>query len=263
MLLFIFGCAKKDDGFAPGLSMTTPSTTPPVVVPFNPSHISQIHSWYDGADSSTMALNGNQVSAWTDKNNHTTQFVQATAGSQPILQANAIHGKSALSFDGTNDMMTANITSGVNADTTLTYVLQLTNYSSKIPFSFNTTTYSFGPDVYFNAGQITWNTGDSNSNAFSNSVTPSTTSPHIITVKNDSLLNQATLYVDGVFVGTAVYRNTSIANFTAPRLYIGNWVSGSYHMNGYFAELVIYNKVIDETERADLEYYLKDKWGTP
>lgn len=258
LVLFILGCTKKDDGFAPG----TFSNTPPIVIPFSPTQISQIHSWYDAADATTMSLSGNQVTSWTDKNNHVTQFTQATATSQPLLQTNAINGKSALSFDG-GDMMTAMISNSVGTDTTVVYVLQLANYSSRIPFSFNTTTYNFGPDIYFNAGQITWNTGDSNSNAFSNSVVPSTTTAHIITVKNDSALNEARLYVDGAFVGTALYRNTSIANFTSPRLYIGNWVSGNYYITGFFAELVIYNKVIDETERADLEYYLKDKWGTP
>lgn len=257
LTLFIFGCTKKDDGFAPGSF-----SNPPIVVPFNPTHISQIYSWYDASDATTMSLTGNQVTAWTDKNNHSTPFTQATAGAQPTLQANAINGKSALSFDG-NDVMTAMISNSVGADVTVTYVLQLANYSAKIPFSFNTTNYNYGPDIYFNSGVISWNTGDSDANAFSNSAVPTPTTPHIITVKNDSALSEARLYVDGVFVGSALYRNTSIANFTSPRLYIGNWVSGNYYITGYFAELVIYNKVIDETERADLEYYLKDKWGTP
>lgn len=257
LLFFIFGCTKKEDGFAPGIF-----SNPPIVVPFNPTHISQIYSWYDAADANTMSLSGNQVSTWTDKNNHVTQFTQATTNAQPILQTNAINGKSALSFDG-NDTMTAMISNAVGSDTTITYVLQLTNYSSKIPFSFNTTTYNYGPDIYFNSGIMSWNTGDSDANAFSGSAVPTPTTPHIITVKNDSALSEARLYVDGAFVGTALYRNTSIANFTSPRLYIGNWVTGNYYISGFFAELVIYNKVIDETERADLEYYLKAKWGTP
>lgn len=263
LTFFVLGCSKDGEGFAPGKVINMPSSNPPVVMPFDPTHITQIHSWYDGADATTMTLSGNQVSVWTDKNNHASQFTQSNSAVQPLLQSNAINGKSALRFDGSNDMMAANISSGVSADTTITYVLQISSYNSKIPFSFNTTTYSYGPDIYFNAGQITWNTGDSNGNPFSNWVIPSTTSPHIVTVKNDSALNQASLYLDGVYVGSAVYKNTSIADFTAPRLYIGNWITGSYYIDGYFAELVIYNKVIDETERADLEYYLKAKWGTP
>lgn len=257
MIAFL-GCGRTD-GFAPNAS-TTPVTSPTIV--FAPTQISNLHTWYDGSDSSLMTLNGVQVSSWADKNNHALTLTQVTSSAQPIYQSNAINGKGAIRFDG-NDVMSGNINSSVSSDVTVSYVVQLTTFNNTIPFSFNSTIYNYGPDVYFNSNMIYWNIGDNTTNPFSNSSFPTVNFPHIITVKNNSILNKTDLYLDGVYVGVAIYRNTSITNFIAPRIFIGNWVTGLYFMNGYFAELVIYNKVIDETERVNLEYYLKTKWGTP
>lgn len=159
--------------------------------------------------------------------------------------------------------MTAQIQDSVSANLTLTYVVRLNSYAKVIPFSFNTDKYNYGPDVYFLSNQMFGNTGDDGGNLFLNSVGPLPGSSHIITVKNDQVHNQADLYVDGVYVGRASYRDTTINTFIQPRFFIGNWVSGNYFINGYFAELIIYNKLIDDTERTRLESYLKAKWSIP
>ncbi|MBC7419216.1 MAG: hypothetical protein H7328_00675 [Bdellovibrio sp.] len=159
--------------------------------------------------------------------------------------------------------MTADIHHAINSTLTITFVIQLNVFDGAIPFTFNTVHYGHGPDIYFLGSKIHWNTGDSGENPFSNSIFPSTTSAHIFTVKNDQAHNQTDLYVDGQYVGNAIYRDTSINDFSESRFYMGNWVAGNYFMNGYFAELIIYNKLIDDTERGQLESYLKTKWAIP
>lgn len=257
----VVSCNKSFDGFAP--SVQSISNPPALVtpVPFTPIQITGIHTWFDASDVALINTSSGKIISWLDKYNNLIQLSQSTAASQPAYQSNVINGKNAAYFDGIDDSMQANIVNALGSEITISYVVQLSNFANKIPFTLNTTNYSYGPDIYFSGGKLAWNTGDSIVNAFSNSAYPSLNAPHIITIKNSQISNTASLYLDTVFIGTANYRNTIITDFSAPRIYIGNWVTGSYFMNGYFAELIIYNKVISETERADMEFYLKNKWG--
>ncbi len=258
----ITGCGTGS-GHAPSTSVDTQPTIPDSPVPFAPSQISNMHSWFDAADTSTITTLSNRVTSWKDKKNSNVSFVQNTASKRPTMTANAINGHSAVQFDGTDDVLTAEIQDAVNATLTLTFVVKLNNFNGVIPFTFNTDHYGHGPDIYFLSNQVFWNTGDSGGNPFSNSVFPSTTTAHIFTVKNDQAHNQTDLYVDGQYVGQASYRNTSIETYPEPRFYMGNWVAGNYFINGFFAELIVYNKLLDDAERTQVESYLKAKWSVP
>lgn len=72
---------------------------------FNPKSIVGLQLWLDGADSSTITLNGSTVSEWRDKSGNNRHAVQATALRQPAVTASARGGKSAIAF--TNDWMTS------------------------------------------------------------------------------------------------------------------------------------------------------------
>lgn len=264
-LLLSFGCGKSD-GFAPGQASTPDPASPAPVVPppavFVPTDITSLHTWFDASDSATIVLAGSQVTSWAAKNNSSVVFTQTSASARPLIQASGINGRSTVRFDGVNDFMQANINASVSASVTVSFVIQMNSFNSKIPFSFNTTTFNYGPDLYFYGSQLHWNTGDSGGNPFANSGIP-TTATHIYTVKNDQVNNRSELYIDGAFVGFAGFRSSAISDFSSPRLFIGNWITGSYYIDGQFAELLVYNKVIDESERANLEAYLKSKWGVP
>src|SRR5690606_3873032 len=67
------------------------------------------------------------------------------------------------------------------------------------------------------------------------------------------------LYIDGSDTPTT-------ATKTAENAY-GSWVIGSHKsggsefINGYIAEIIIYNRLITNAEREDVEDYLSQKWG--
>lgn len=84
-----------------------------------------------------------------------------------------------------------------------------------------------GPDLFINANKLFWNTYDAASNPFQLNGTDITTTSasihdnnwHNFTVVVDAVANNASLYIDGVFKGVAVYKDPRAYSSTA--LFIG------------------------------------------
>lgn len=262
-LSFNFTACSKGGGNAPGdFSSQAPVT--PAPIPFDPTQISNILSWYDAADASSMVVASGAVSSWKDKANNGFEMLNANPAQQPLYSTSAINGKSTLHFDGVDDFMSASVAQPISSNVTVSYVVRPEKINVVIPFTFINRTYSGnGPDVYFNSGHMHWNTGDSDANPFLNSVYPALNQVHIITVTNDKVNSITKLYVDGIYVGSAAYRETGETDLSVPRIKIGNWSSGVYYLKGDFAELVIYNKVLQATELDQIHSYLKTKWAVP
>ena len=70
---------------------------------FNPKNIAGLSLWLDASDSSTITLNGaTAVSEWRDKSGNGYAVSQATANNQPALTG-TIKGRACIEFDGVND----------------------------------------------------------------------------------------------------------------------------------------------------------------
>jgi len=67
------------------------------VTPWTPAQISTA-LWLDGADASTVLLNGSNVSQWNDKSGNNRNVGQNTAVNRPIYTTNAINGKNVLTW---------------------------------------------------------------------------------------------------------------------------------------------------------------------
>ena len=63
--------------------------------------------WLDGADSSTITLNGSTVSQWNDKSGNNRNVSQATASNQPAYQATGLNGRPTMNFDGADWLFNA------------------------------------------------------------------------------------------------------------------------------------------------------------
>lgn len=112
-----------------------------------------------------------------------------------------------------------------------------------------------GCDLFFAGSTISWNTGDSQNNAFKNNganVTyPSTGVWHHFAVVNDPVSSEARLYIDGVLYGTAAHRDTTQAN---RRFIVGNYnASTSYAWAGKIANCKVFNRALTAQEIA-VEY---------
>jgi hypothetical protein len=62
--------------------------------------------WLDAADASTVTTVSGAVSQWNDKSGNGRNATEAI--DRPVLTANALNGKNAVTFDGVNDLLTIN-----------------------------------------------------------------------------------------------------------------------------------------------------------
>ena len=176
----------------------------------------------------------------------------ATGGGWSDLTGNGNHGElvngvressdnlGALIFDGTNDYVNTPITK--TASCTFSCWAKTTTVGGN-PMLFNAGPNGSGPDLFFYAGSISWNTWDGNGNPFA--TMPSSVTDgnwHYYVVVNDASSN-AKLYYDGELLGTATYKNAS----TNTNLTVGGNTS-SYMWNGSISNFTAHNRALTASE---------------
>ena len=222
--------------------------------------------WLDAADSSTITLNGNNVSQWNDKSGNGRNATQSTAANQPTYLSSEINGLAALDWDGSNDSMTI---SGGN--TKLQSVLSQNNTNSvamvikpdlvsNLPVLFHepTNTFQFLIELNSSAG-IYWGQSTNayrtyTSGAFGAVNTPS----FFVLVKTGSTIGDA--YLSGNLISTYTGNFGSTPTMTADIL-LGSFSTSSYNYNGKFAEIIVATTSWDTDTRQKVEGYLAHKWG--
>ncbi|MFT6331998.1 MAG: prepilin-type N-terminal cleavage/methylation domain-containing protein [Lentimonas sp.] len=84
---------------------------------------------------------------------------------------------------------------------------------------------------------------------------------HIISVVDDNSTTRQ-MYTDGANVSSAV---TDVLNRGMRSYTIGAWDHGNgtveRHLSGNIAEIIIFNRDLNDQERGDVERYLSNKWG--
>jgi len=148
-----------------------------------------------------------------------------------------------LVFDGVDDYSVGTGTLG--QDCTVELWISSSNYNQKIPISIDGANYGSGPNMYFTSNIIAWNTGDGDSNAFSNSSYPNAQWHHIV-VTNDYNVT-AKLYIDGKLIGTA---NPLDATTTGANKF---WIARFHGDNNYtiaarITAARIYNAALTEAQ---------------
>ena len=83
-------------------------------VPWTPSRITTA-LWLDAADASTVTTVSGAVSQWNDKSGNGRHATQSTAANRPTYPATTLNNISTIEFDGTNDVLTATLSSGLGS----------------------------------------------------------------------------------------------------------------------------------------------------
>ena len=225
---------------------------------------------YPGACGGRLASNGYilyknpQVELLPHKTPFTQTSRSVTQGLLPIVGNSTINlsnvsfdSNAQIYFDGTDDYINLDFTSGPNG--TVELILKSSSYPSKIPLSINGDNYSSGPNIYFDSGVICWNTGNGATNSFSNSSYPNSNYHHlVITNVNGGV---ATLYIDGVLIGTANGLNMTTTG--ANKLWIGRYHDGSYNFNGEIPITKIYNRGLSAAEVKQNYNKYKTRFNLP
>lgn len=211
-----------------------------------------------------VTYNGsNQVSKWIDQSGNGNHALQSTSSNQPTISTNAINGLPALSFNGTSQYLQllsgfANFTSGAS----IFVVVNPTSTASDARFielgtAANTNTISLqrysttaGPGFYVYSGA-------SGSSVVSTSGLTTSQYQLVEALHNGS--NVATLYTNGTQIVQGAIN--SIPNITRTGNIGTNYSHSGNFIQGQIAEVIVYNKILTDSERQTVESYIYGKYG--
>jgi hypothetical protein len=154
-------------------------------------------------------------------------------------------------FNGNNsNYVTGPLTQGLGTDVTVETFLKINTSNNPVFYGLATDTYGSGLGIYASSGVWSWNTGDSNANAFSSSPIITTTSYYHVVVTNAAASN-AKLYINSILIGTAAYRNATTTG-TGNKYEIGAfWQNKSnliFFINANMGLFKIYNIALSSQE---------------
>lgn len=178
---------------------------------------------------------------YTPSSRSVTQGLLPLTGSSINLTDVSFNSSAQMVFDGTNDYINTDFTSGYEG--TVELIIKCSDYDGDTPFSLDSDNYSSGPNIYFTSNQICWNTGDGNGNPFSNASYPNSNYHHLVITNQSS---GAALYIDGVLIGTAAGR--SMVTTGSNKLWIGRFHGGGYYFNGELPVLRLYSRPLNASE---------------
>jgi hypothetical protein len=212
-------------------------------------------------DANSLGLaNGATVSSFTDLSGNGNHFTQGTGAKRPVYNTGVVNSLPAIHFDGVDDALaTGSISSMVSANVTYFIVFQRTP---------NVQQFLLGANY---AGEIKkWQTYCNNG---SNSLVSAQYSPAInhvsyvdpgaftftsthITPSNMFLYKQGTLQMTKVAAYTlpTAHNNLTLGNVQYP-------AASNCTLNGYIAEVIIYNKALNNLQRKLIENYLGAKYN--
>jgi hypothetical protein len=232
--------------------------------------ISGLHSWYDAADASSITSSAGNVTQWNDISGNSRHAILSGGGSSPTIGVAAQNGKNVINFNGVNQFLVAPASLTSNAMTVFSVYRRNSgtgsgtfgrlfsfwganplDYSSTSSWEIHTSAQSFAgitpPLVgfYRDSAQVAGSTivygtsylfsgtlnGGSWSQNNSGTLASGTTSTSSINVSNNTL-------------GAGMASGGGDAYFT-----------------GWFAEQIVYNRVLTTQEIADVRGYLSAKWG--
>jgi hypothetical protein len=228
---------------------------------FQPGLLANCVVWLDAADSTTITLTGSNVTRWNDKITAGTQNATQSSFVSPTL--GTVNGVQALQYNaaaGTGMVFTAS--SFTPASTGFSYFA-----------AFYGTTNSTGNTRIFQA----WVSGDricALAGGFSNPTS------NMVFFAGGALNNIASVAVtSNVMNVVSVVENTSTANIAAngalatiggtsqpvsnatiTSTSLGIGFTGVDRLDGYFCEMIWYNRALSINERQIVEAYLANKW---
>ncbi|MDC0297319.1 PKD domain-containing protein [Crocinitomicaceae bacterium] len=205
----------------------------------------------------------NRVSLCPDLSGNDYDFFQNSDSRKPtLLNSDYFQNNKVLKFDGANDLLANSLIDNINNEDMMVFIL-----SSGLPqgnvrsglFCVNgisnglTMARSIGGNKYFRV----WVNLSAGLNTGSQSAS-STYSPRILSFKREVGVNSK-IYLNGIQKGSnssSVY-NGSFTNGTARIGYAPNY----QYFKGSIAEIIIYNRILSESEQQEVEQYLMDKYA--
>lgn len=242
---------------------------------FDPKSISGLALWLDPTDSTSYTI-ATGVSEWRDKSGNGKQFTQSVGNNQPTLAT--IGGKTAISFDGSNDHLftTATLFTG-NSAFTFFQVFEGT-FPGNATALFTHRTGEGGSDT--NDITIGLSANQGANWAFGTLRTRVSTTRSSVVANADQRFDSVDVSGTGAvtlsgtfsasaasvarFRGTAANSSAGTSNLTSVNgmtLGCRNGATRDLFYLGKMGEVIAYTRELSTAERRRVESYLARKWG--
>ncbi len=224
-----------------------------------PNLEANLHAWYDASDATTV-ISEEGVLTWQDKSENAFHVSQSIANDQATHIANSdFNNLTVFDFDGTDYFVNSsfgNIGQGA-IFAVAQYAQEGGNQEQTIMELSRNTTVNDGFSLFQQGGKHyhRHNGGDF---TYSSNLS---SGPHlgIFSIILDG--SNMKVYRNGTYRGQksggTITRNVN--RLTVGALPIVN--NTSYRMKGEIAEIIIFDRALDDTERGEVETYLNDKWA--
>lgn len=249
----------------------TVSSSPTYITPPPPSNAGMM-LWLDANDCITLTVvhdtTTSSVTEWRDKSGQGNHATPTATINRPLYITGAINGKPTIRFDGTNSQLV--LPRMISDDFTITTIFKTSagivnatamwdSASGIIDASVSGTVNDFGMGIQ-STGRLLAGTGTPNvsayySNKYSNGI------PHILSFTRKKSNGALALSVDGTTVSTATGGTQSLTSPT--RITLGSLQTNTNYLNGDISEVIIYNYVLSNQQRDNVELYLATKWDIP
>lgn len=233
--------------------------------------------WLDGADpdnDGTPPPNNTPVSTWQDKSSRNNDAIQIAGGMQPRFATSTpfftptdTDGKSALLFDGTNDFMGVDISDLNNSNYTIFVVMARANGNgNQYALGTLSTTTNEGLSIGYGANHGNhplYQLGQFNNNLNIPGERFRSPSPVMIMGgrRADKILR--VFLRDGSVLWVNRDDGDPLVNIPAGNTDGSSGAIGrafSNYLNGYIAEILVYNADMGEIDRSRISSYLMRKW---
>ena len=204
------------------------------------------------ADAGVVADASGHVSQWLDQSPGGNIAFQGVPANQPQLTAGQINGLPSLSFNGSNALtLPYNMMQNAQAGEIIG-VVKVLNSSS-----------SFGS---------LWNFGTAVGSSYSGTLHSDdfgTSDGSAVQVETEAQISQYYIYDTSIGNGTSIYRYNGVPLWTRTglwpdfQLYPDIGGTGSGNLIGNIAEVMVFNRVLTDSERFSLGQYLTAKYGFP
>lgn len=207
-----------------------------------------------------------QLTNWVNQASTNYLVTPGALDAKPTYVTNALNGKAVVRFDGTDDYLSVN-DAGALAPANFSWFAVVSNLSTNEYIMGNTPANGQGPYIRSTNGVYEITTTVDSGGAFTNrEVNASIGSAAVLS----ATINNTTHKVKGHVNGTNVINtgwtaddpnvDTSTRNFHIGSVPLNGSGAPSKLMNGDIAEVIIYDRVVTETERETIENYLADRY---
>ena len=224
---------------------------------FTPPSITGNTLWLDPSDSSSITLNGSNISQINDKSGNANHFSQGTASLQPLYDTST-ESLNTIKGDGVDDQLTGSAQGGTEC--TIFAVVNEVSPNNQYWFSSDAAGPPHGPDFINGYGSSVYGLFRSTPGP---GATPfSTTATTLSTLIVDVNGGTENMYLDS--------HDTTVSNLTSITWsWNVNWTSiCRYAISNIpspknIGEIIVYDNSLSAGDRQTVFEYLEAKWGTP